>query len=96
MNVMYQGGVINTEDEGNDLPGFKGILARWLGKLVYEGGQTQYLDWMEKNAQTAWRNRNSSDIMWTRWADKTQDTLYRMGLFCRGLTAVELSSAFRL
>ena len=76
MNVMYQGGVINTEDEGNDLPGFKGILARWLGKLVYEGGQTQYLDWMEKNAQTAWRNRNSSDIMWTRWADKTQDTFY--------------------
>lgn len=75
-DVMYEAGVMNTEDEGNDLPGFKGILARWLGKLVYEGGQTQYLEWMEKNAQTAWRNRNSSGIMWTRWADQTQDTFY--------------------
>lgn len=76
INAMYSGGVINTEDEGNDLPGFKGILARWLGKLIYEGGQTQYLPWMEKNAATAWENRNSKDIIWTKWADKTQDTFY--------------------
>ena len=73
---MYGGGVINTEDEGNDLPGFKGIFARWMGKLIYECDQEQYLPWMEKNARTAWGNRNSKDIMWTKWADKTQDTFY--------------------
>ena len=76
MNDMYAQGVINTEDEGNDLPGFKGILARWMGKLVHECGQEQYLPWMEKNARTAWENRNSKDIMWTKWADQTQDTFY--------------------
>lgn len=76
MNEMYGGGVINTEEEGNDLPGFKGILARWLGKLSYECDQPQYLSWMEKNAEMAWDNRNSKDIMWTKWADKTQDTFY--------------------
>lgn len=76
MNQMYGQGVINTEDEGNDLPGFKGILARWLGKLIYECGQEQYLPWMEKNARTAWENRNSKDIMWTKWADQTKDTFY--------------------
>ena len=73
---MYGGGVINTEDEGNDLPGFKGIFARWMGKLIYECDQEQYLPWMEKNARTAWGNRNSKDIMWSKWADKTQDTFY--------------------
>ena len=73
---MYGGGVINTEDEGNDLPGFKGIFARWMGKLIYECDQEQYLPWLEKNARTAWGNRNSKDIMWTKWADKTQDTFY--------------------
>lgn len=76
MNNMYAGGVIHAEDEGNDLPGFKGILARWLGRLIYECGQTQYLDWMEKNAMTAWNNRNKKDIMWTCWAKQTQDIFY--------------------
>ena len=45
MHEMFHDGVINTEAEGNDLPGFKGILARWLGKLVNEGGQEQYREW---------------------------------------------------
>lgn len=76
MNEMYGGGVINTEEEGGDLPGFKGILARWMGKLVHEGSQLQYLSWMEKNALAAWNHRNSKDIMWTKWGEKTQDTFY--------------------
>ena len=73
---MYGGGVINTEDEGIDLPGFMGFFASWMGKLIFECDLELYLPWMEKNARTAWGNRNSKDIMWTKWADKTQDTFY--------------------
>lgn len=76
MNEMFHQGVINTEDEGGDLPGFKGILARWLGKLVTEGGQKQYRDWMVLNAQSAWENQNQKGLMCTLWAEKTKDTFY--------------------
>ncbi len=76
VNTMFSGQVMNTEGEGNDLPGFKGILARWLGKFVRESGQEQYADWMEQNALAAWNNRNSNGIMWTQFNTKTGDTFY--------------------
>ena len=76
MHEMFHDGVINTEADGNDLPGFKGILARWLGKLVNEGGQEQYREWMELNAENAWKNQNAQGLMWTLWGEKTQDTFY--------------------
>ncbi|WP_051226397.1 glycoside hydrolase family 76 protein [Butyrivibrio sp. MC2013] len=76
MNDMYQKGVINNEDEGGDLPGFKGILARWLGKLVIEEGQEQYKDWMKLNADTAWSNQNSKGMIWTLWGEKSEETFY--------------------
>ena len=73
-DVMYQGGVPGAEEsEGGDRPGFKGILCRWLGKLVRDCGQTQYLPWMNKMADTVWENRNSQGLMWTDWSSKTED-----------------------
>lgn len=76
VNTMFSGQVMNTEGDGRDLPGFKGILARWMGKLVRECGQEQYKDWLEKNAAAAWNNRNAKDIMWTLWNQETEDTFY--------------------
>lgn len=73
MNTMYEGGVMSNEEEGADLPGFKGILCRWLGKLIYEAGQEQYLPWLQKNADAAWENQNSSGVTWTAWGEKTED-----------------------
>ena len=48
MEYMYKNGIMNNEADGDDMPGFKGILARWLSKLVYEENQTKYFAWMEK------------------------------------------------
>ena len=42
MEYMYKNGIMNNEADGDDMPGFKGILARWLSKLVYEENQTKY------------------------------------------------------
>lgn len=73
---MYHYGVMNNEEEGNDLPGFKGILARWLGYYIKVSGRNDYNDWFIKNAKVAWNNRNSSGITWTQWAQKTEDQFY--------------------
>lgn len=76
VNTMFSGQVMNTEGDGNDLPGFKGILARWLGKLIRECDQEQYVEWFNKNAVTSWNNRNSKGIMWTLLNQKTEDTFH--------------------
>jgi predicted alpha-1,6-mannanase (GH76 family) len=76
VNTMFSNQVMNTEGDGNDLPGFKGILARWLGKLIRECDQEQYVEWFNKNAVTAWNNRNSKGIMWTLLNQKTEDTFH--------------------
>lgn len=46
----------------------KGIMARGILHLVEHAGQTQYLQWMEDNAQTAWDNRHLADnLLYTNW-----------------------------
>jgi predicted alpha-1,6-mannanase (GH76 family) len=76
VNTMFSNQAMNTEGDGNDLPGFKGILARWMGKFVRECDQKQYIEWMQKNAMAAWKNQNSNGIMWTLFNTKTEDTFY--------------------
>ena len=76
VNTMFSGQVMNTEGDGNDLPGFKGILARWMGKFIRECDQDQYTEWYTKNAVTAWNNQNSKGIMWTLLSTKTEDTFH--------------------
>lgn len=75
-DVMYHGGIMDNEEPGNDLPGFKGILARYIRRFAGVTGKTEYLDWLRANAQSAWSNRNSRDIMWTQLAHKTEEKEY--------------------
>ncbi len=72
-DVMYAGGVMDNEEPGNDLPGFKGILARYIRRFAAFTGQTDYLDWLRLNADACWSNRNSRGIMWTQLAHKTEE-----------------------
>ena len=67
------GNPINVEQNGADLIGFKGILARWLGKMVRDLDINDYNEWMQSNADSAWKNRNSDNLMWTQFGNKTQD-----------------------
>ena len=73
VDVMYEGGIMNNEEQGGDLPGFKGILARYLRKLSDETGEGKYRLWLEKNADSAWENRNAEGLMRTELGKKTQD-----------------------
>ena len=67
--------ILDGEDNGGDLIGFKGILARWLGKLVKDVGITTYNTWATNNAHSAWINRNRDNLMWTKFGTKTEDNI---------------------
>ena len=71
--VMYHDGIMNNEENGNDLPGFKGILARYLRWFAESRNRPEYLDWLGENARSAWENRNSQGIMSTQLARKTEE-----------------------
>ena len=67
--------ILDGEDNGGDLIGFKGILARWLGKLVKDMNINTYNDWIANNAHSAWVNRNNENLMWTKFGTKTENNL---------------------
>ena len=73
MKDMYNNGIMNNEEPGNDLPGFKGILARWLYRYALKTGKSEYVDWLRMNAESAWSNKNSEGLMWTQLGVKTED-----------------------
>jgi predicted alpha-1,6-mannanase (GH76 family) len=72
--TMYSDKVMNNEDGGNDLPGFKGIFARYARKYTMEGKKTDLIPWLQLNAKVAYNNRNSQGIIQTKWATRTSET----------------------
>jgi predicted alpha-1,6-mannanase (GH76 family) len=70
---IYRGQVMNNEDSGNDLPGFKGIFARYARKYTQETGKTDLVDWLRQNAEVAYNNRNTFGIIQTKWATRTPE-----------------------
>lgn len=64
-NVMSNDeGILPAEGDWNEQGVLKAIFARYLMKLVEDGGQDQYESWLRKNANVAWHNRDKSrDIM---------------------------------
>ncbi len=75
INNMYQGGVMNNEDNSTDLVGFKGILARWMYCFAMNCGQKDVMDWLRMNGEAAWDNRNSDGLMTTALANKAPDNV---------------------
>jgi predicted alpha-1,6-mannanase (GH76 family) len=65
-------GILNEEyggGPGTDLPGFKGILCRWAGYYAAKTGDTSFNDWLQTNADAAWKYRNSQGVTWSKfWA----------------------------
>lgn len=82
------GGVLNGESNTGDLIGFKGILTRWLyrfGGHLHDTGKTdesmEILNWLQHNADTAFKNRNDKDLIWTDWAQKTPKDVSDLDIF---------------
>lgn len=72
-DTMYNSQTMNNEDGGNDLPGFKGIFARYARKYTLETKKTDLVDWLQLNAKVAYNNRNSQDIIQTKWGTRTPE-----------------------
>jgi predicted alpha-1,6-mannanase (GH76 family) len=85
---MYKGQVMNNEDNGNDLPGFKGIFVRYARMYTIELNKTELVDWLQLNAKVAWNNRNSQNLIQTKWATRTDETKPKSAFGCS--TAVSL------
>ena len=67
--IYFEGGY------NKDLHGFKGIFMRWFGKFIRENHITDFDEWLILNAETAWNNRNSENLMWTEWENQTREHL---------------------
>ncbi len=85
---MYKGKVMNNEDNGNDLPGFKGIFARYARMYTNELNKTELVEWLQLNTKVAYNNRNSQDLIQTKWATRTSETKPKSAFGCS--TAVSL------
>jgi len=70
---MFKGKTMDNEDGGNDLPGFKGIFARYARMYTLETKKKDLVSWLHLNAKVAYNNRNSQDLMQTRWATRTPE-----------------------
>jgi hypothetical protein len=79
---------MNNEDGGNDLPGFKGIFARYARMYTVELDKTDLIEWLQLNAKVAYNNRNSQDLIHTKWATRTSETKPKSAFGCS--TAVSL------
>lgn len=87
-DTMYNSKVMNNEDNGNDLPGFKGIFARYARMYTVELNKTDLVEWLRLNAKVAYNNRNSQDLIHTKWATRTSETKPKSAFGCS--TAVSL------
>ena len=78
MTELTKNGILdNGEGEpsakNGDLPGFKGILTRWLYRYAKEVGSFKVLTFLQNNAAVAYQNRNKDGVIWTTWVEKTPD-----------------------
>ncbi|WP_052088188.1 glycoside hydrolase family 76 protein [Paenibacillus wynnii] len=81
--LMYEG--------VNDAGGFKMIFARNLNRLRVQGGQSQYLNFLQQNATQAWNHRRTSDnIIGSDWLRPTGST------YVQSLTAAAGASILQL
>jgi len=70
---MFESKVINGET-GQDLNGFKGIYMRYARRYVVDCNRPDYIPWLQLNAKVAYNNRNSEDLIFTKWGTKTVET----------------------
>jgi predicted alpha-1,6-mannanase (GH76 family) len=72
-HLCDKNGVVSVCGSGDDLQGFKGILMRYVRRLIVDLQQIDYVDWMQLNACHAYNNRNSYGVSWTAWWEKSKE-----------------------
>ncbi len=85
MNRLTSGGILDNGEASltnGDLPGFKGILTRWLYRLAKATEDLDILNFLQKNAVKAYENRNADGLIWTDWKSKTPDEVPKSEGYC--------------
>jgi|GEM_PF-667724 len=71
---MFSSRVIDGET-GPDLNGFKGIFMRYARRYVVDCNKTDFIPWLQLNAKVAYNNRNSENLIFTKWGTRTTETI---------------------
>jgi predicted alpha-1,6-mannanase (GH76 family) len=58
-NSLCTNGILPAEGDFNEQGVLKAIFAQYVMQLITEGGQTQYLPWIQNNVNTGWKNRDT-------------------------------------
>ena len=70
-NLCDSHGIVNAcQVTDGDLAGFKGILMRYVRRFVRDLDQTDYAEWLSKNALHAYCNRSTKGVTPTAWLQK--------------------------
>ncbi|MDP9076925.1 MAG: glycoside hydrolase family 76 protein [Bacteroidota bacterium] len=59
-NSMCVNGILPAEGDFNEQGVLKAIFAQYIMMLIDDGGQKQYLSWIQQNANTSWTNRDKA------------------------------------
>ncbi|ASU36683.1 glycoside hydrolase family 76 protein [Mucilaginibacter xinganensis] len=59
-NKMCVNGILPAEGDFNEQGVLKAIFAQYLMMLINDGGQKQYLAWIQKNVNSGWANRDKA------------------------------------
>ncbi|MBQ7365583.1 MAG: glycoside hydrolase family 76 protein [Clostridia bacterium] len=89
-------GIIDNKEastSNNDLPGFKGILVRWLYRYAKYTDDLDILAFLQANATHTYQMRNDAGIIWTDW---TKPTLAQRYLDQGGYVTFGMSTAVAL
>jgi predicted alpha-1,6-mannanase (GH76 family) len=89
---MYGAKVMNNEYNGNDLPGFKGIFARYARMYTTELNKSDLVEWLKLNARVAYNNRNSEGLIHTKWATRTAETKPESAFGCSAAVSLLINS----
>ena len=70
---MTYSGILPSYGLAGNNSGFNAIFLRWLAKFIKDRGlQNTYQKWLQKNAETAWNvRRTSDDLAWCQWHKPT-------------------------
>lgn len=72
--LVNQAGIIDNGEaslSNRDLPGFKGILVRWLYRYAKYTENLDILAFLQKNADQVYQMKNADGIVWTDWTKRT-------------------------
>ena len=73
MNRMTRSGILPQYAIGGNNSGFNAIFFRWMARFVSDRGlQSTYQQWLQRNANSAWSVRRTSDnLSWCQWHEQT-------------------------